>query len=118
MRHPTLQQFVVDVLAVRSENRAPSNQAAQDGESGLQDGQPERNYRNGDCDYGRRLLCAFQGKSAEHEPDEKASAVAEEDGRGIEVEAQETENGAREGNRQQRDHAGTAEDRNDENHQG
>ena len=41
MRHAMLQELVVNVLAVSGEYRATANQAANDGEHGFKDRQPE-----------------------------------------------------------------------------
>ena len=66
----------MNVLPVPGKHRSTADQAAHDGKSRLQNGQPERNHRNGDGNDGRRLLHALQGQRAQHEIHKQAAAVA------------------------------------------
>ncbi len=50
MGQAALQKFVMNVLAVGGKNRPSAEKAADDGESGFQNGQPERNHGDGDRD--------------------------------------------------------------------
>ncbi len=103
MRHAELEQLVMDVLAIRGEHWPAANQSTNDRKGRLQNGQTERDHRDGDGDNGRRFLSTLQRESAQHEPDEQASAVAKKNGCWAEVEPEESNNSASQGDCQQRD---------------
>src|ERR1700690_3323289 len=96
MRKAALQELVMNVLAIGGKNRTTAEETAQDGKSGFQNRQAKRDDRNRHRDDRRSLLCALEGESAQHESDEKASAVPQEDGRRAEVKTEKPQNRARE----------------------
>src|SRR5215472_17462818 len=96
MREPQLQQLVMDVLAVRSKNRATADQAAKYRERGFQDGKSEGNHGDRHRNHGRRFLGAFQRQCTQEKTDEQASGVAEENRSRVEVKTQKSEHRATE----------------------
>ena len=81
----------MDVLAVGGEDGASADEAANDGENRFKNRQAEGDDGDRDGDDCGRLLRTVEGKGAEEEADEKAAGIAQKDGRGIEVVAQESE---------------------------
>ena len=112
-----LQKFVMDVFAVGGEDGASADQAANDGERRFQNRQAERHDRDGDGDNGGSFLRAFERQGAEHESDEEAAGVSQEDRGGIEVEAQEAEDRAGQGDGHHRDQRRSAQQGHDESDQ-
>ncbi len=108
----------MDVFAVSGKYRPPADETAHHRKSRLQYGKPERDHGNGDGHDGGRLLHALQRQRAEHEAHEQTSAVPQKNSCGIEVEAQETENRARQDQGHDRHKRGVADQRNHEDHQG
>ena len=80
----------------------PAEKAAHDGESGFQNGQSERHDRYGHRKQCGRLLCALQSERAQHESDEKASAISQEDGRRAEIKTEKAQNRSRQRQRHER----------------
>src|SRR5208283_2389887 len=117
VRESVLQKFVMDVLGVGGKDGASADQAAQNGEGGLENRKSEGNYRNGDGDDGGSLLGAFEGEGAQQKSDEEAAGVSQEDGRRIEVEAEESEDGAGERDGHHGDEGVSVEQRDNEGHQ-
>src|SRR5581483_2886961 len=62
VRHSVLQELVMDVLAIGSENRTATDQAAKYGEHGLENRQAEGDDGNGNRDDGRSFLRPIKGK--------------------------------------------------------
>ena len=93
----------MDVLAIRGEHWLAADQSTKDRKCRLQNGQTERDHRDGDGDDGRSLLSTLQRESAQHEPYKQASAIAEKNGCRAEVESEESNNSASQGDCQQRD---------------
>ena len=91
MGHAVLQKLVMDVLAIGGEDRAPADQAANDGEHRLQNGEAKRYDRNRHGDDRGGLLSSMQGKSTQQKSDEQAAGVTKENGRRIEVESEESQ---------------------------
>lgn len=112
-----LQEFVVNVLAVGGEDGTSADQAAENGERGFEDGQSERNYRDGDSDDGGRFLGTFESEGAEQESDEEAAGISEENCGGIEVVAQKAKDGAGESDGHHGDEGVTVQERDDEGHE-
>src|SRR5438270_65509 len=112
-----LQKLVMDVFAVGGEDRSSADQTAKDGERRLQNGQSERNNRDGNGNDCWGFLRALQSQSAEHESDEQAARVAEEDGRGIEVVAEEADDRASQRDGHHGDKIWPIQERHDEGHQ-
>src|ERR1017187_10377961 len=117
MGHAVLQQFVVNVFAIGSEDRTSANQATDDGERGFQNRQAKRNDRDGDGYDGRSLLCSLESQGAQDKADEETAGVSQKNGRGIEVEAEESENRARQRNRHHCDQGGPVEQSHHKSHQ-
>jgi len=70
-------------------------EAPDDGEKRIEQWKGESHQRGGHAQDGGRFLAPEDTQAAEHEADEQAAGIAEEDGSGIEVVAKETEEGAR-----------------------
>ncbi len=104
MGHAVLQQLVVNVLAVGGKHGAAADQTPHDRERRLEDRQSEGDDRNryGHADGGR-LLRSSQRECTQHKTNEQAAGVTQEDGSGIEVEAQESENRAGQADGHERD---------------
>jgi hypothetical protein len=94
-RDALVEQAVVDVAAVRAEDRLAPEKAPDDGEKRIEQRKGESHQRGGHAQDGGRFLAPDDTQAAEHEADEQAAGIAEEDGSGIEVVAKETEEGAR-----------------------
>src|SRR5262249_20623144 len=118
VRQTTLQKLVMNVLAIGGEDRSSADEAPQHRESGFENRESERNYRNRDGNHGRSFLCTLERERAQDKADEQAAAVTQENGRGIEVETQESQDRAGQGNGQQRYQSRSAKDSNDKNDQG
>src|SRR5439155_9319471 len=103
VRHAELEQLVMDVLAIRGEDRFAADQTTKNRKDGLQNRQTERDHRNGHGDDSGRFLGTLQRESAQHEPDEQASAIAEKNRCRVKVVPEETKNSASQGDGQQRD---------------
>src|SRR2546421_4883825 len=67
MGHAMLQEFVVNVLAVRGEDGTPTDEAAHDGECSLENGQAKRDDWDCDGDNRRSLLRTLQRQRTQHE---------------------------------------------------
>ena len=108
----------MDVFAVPGKYRPAADETAHYGKRRLQYGKAERDYGNGDGNDRGRLLHALQRQRAEHEAHEQTAAVPQKNGCGIEVEAQETDNRARQDQGHDRHKRGVADQRDHEDHQG
>ena len=109
----------MDVLAVGGEDGASADEAADDGESRLKNRQAEGDDGNRDGNDGGRLLRTVEREGAKEEPNKEAAGIAEEDGRGIEVVAQESKNGSRESDGHHFDQRGTMQERDcEDDHRG
>ena len=111
MRHPQLQELVVNVLPVGGEDRTSGDEPPQDRQSGLQNGQAEGNHRDRHRDDGRCLLSTLQREGAQQKPDELAPAITQEDGCGVEVESEKAEDPTRQRDRHQGHQRGVAQER-------
>ncbi len=116
MRKTHLQQFVVDMLAIGSENRATADQPPQDGKQRFQNRQSERDHWDGHSHEGRRFLRPCQSQGAEHETDEQAARVTQENRGRIEVKAKKSQDGAGESHAHQGPQPGMIDQRHDKNH--
>src|SRR5579864_4195952 len=92
----------MNVFAVSSKNRPASDKPTDNRKTGLQNGQTERDHRNGYRNQGRGLLRALQSQRAQHEPDEKTSAIAEKDRGWAEIKTEKAQNRARQSQRHER----------------
>src|SRR4029077_5034413 len=108
----------MNVLTVRSEYRTPTDKAPSHGECCFQDRQAKRNHRDGHGNDRRRLLRPLERQCAQHETNEKATAISEKNSCRIEVKSQEAQNGTGQRQRQQRHQGGLAEQRYYEYHEG
>lgn len=88
---------MVNVGAIRLENRKAAQEAAGDGQGGIEYRDNENHDGRGHSENRFRPGAPQHAVTAEEEADNKAAAVPQEDGSGIEVVAEETEKGA--GNR-------------------
>jgi hypothetical protein len=91
------QETVVDVAAVWAEDGLAAEEAAGDGESGIEEGDGKCNEGSGHAEEGGGFLGPDDAEAAEEEADGEATAIAHEDGGGVEVVGEETEEGAEEG---------------------
>ena len=88
---------MVDVAAIGCEDGFAADEAAGDGEGGIEERDGEGHEGGRHAEEGRRLLAPEDAVAAEQETDEEAAAIAEEDGRGVEIVAEEAQEGADEG---------------------
>ena len=100
MRHAMLQQLVVDVLAIGGEDRTAADQAANDGErqfpeSASQKRQPESRRQR----WWALFALPASASALSTKSDKQTAGVAKENGRGIEVVAEKSENRARQSDR-------------------
>src|SRR5690349_21004015 len=98
----------MDVFPVRGKDRPSTDKTPHYRERRFQDRQPERHHRNRDGNDGGRLLRALQRQRAQHETDEKASAISQEDRGGIEIESKESQHRSSKCNREKGDQRRTA----------
>ena len=108
----------MDVLPIPDKYRPTADEATDYRKRSFQNRKPKRDHRDSDGNDRRRLLHALQGQRAEHETHEQAAAVPQENGCGIEVVAEKTDNRARQNQRHDRHKRGLAEERNHEDNQG
>src|SRR5579864_1157106 len=90
MSHAVLQELVMDMLTVGGEDGPSADEAADDREHCLKNRQAEGDDGNRDGNDGRRLLRAVESQGAQEKSDEQAAGIAQEDGRRIEIVAQES----------------------------
>lgn len=86
---------------VGAEDGLAAEEAAGDGEGGIEEGNGEGNQGGGHAEKGGSFGRPHDAEAAEQEADSEAAAVAHEDGGGIEVVGQEAEEGAEEGRGEQ-----------------
>src|SRR5215469_16283943 len=108
----------MNMFSVGGKHWPPADQSPQDGEAGLENRQSERNDGDGDGDDGWSFLRSLKRQRTQHEADKQAATVSQKNSGGIEVETQEPENRASQGQGHQRNQGGTIEECNDKNHQG
>src|SRR6267143_3336413 len=83
---------MVDVVVISVKQGLCAQEPPEDREGHIEDGQAEKNNRNGHRYNGSRFLQTLHRQCAEHETDKETARVAEKDGCRIEIEAQETQN--------------------------
>jgi len=93
----TVEEAVVDVAAIGLEDGFAAEEAANDGEDSIDQGDGEGHERRRHADDGGGFLTPEDAVAAEEEADEEAAGIAEEDGGGVEVIAEEAEEGPGEG---------------------
>ena len=79
------EQSVVDVSAIGGEDRLAPQEPPEDGQHRVQHGQAQRDNGDGHRHDRRRFLRAEQTDAGEHEAEEEAPRVAEEDRRRMEI---------------------------------
>ena len=94
---------MVNVARVGSEDRHTAQPAAQDGHGNVEQRNGECEQRNGDEHRGGALDRTVYRQHREHEADEEASGIAQEDAGGAEVVACESDQRADEHERDRRD---------------
>src|SRR6266702_4568663 len=92
MGHAVLQKLVMDMLAIRGEDRTPADQTANHRKYRFQDGQAKGNDGDGNGNNGGSFLCSMERQGAQKKTDEEAAGIAQKNRGGIEVEAQKSEN--------------------------
>src|ERR1700722_14362874 len=102
MRMAALQKFVMNVFAVSREYRTAAQKTPENRQRSFKNGQAERNHRNRDGNNRRRLLRALQGKRAQDESDEQASAISQKNSRRAEIKTQKSQNRPGQDQRHQR----------------
>ncbi len=84
-----VEETVVDVAAVGGEDGLATEEAADDGEGGVEEGDGESDEGGGHAEDGGGFLAGENAVAAEEEADEEAAGIAEIDAGGVEVIAQE-----------------------------
>src|ERR1035437_9709579 len=91
------EEFVVDVSAIGPKDGLMAEETADDGESGIEEGNGEGQEGGSHAEDGGGFRTPEQPIAAEEETDEEAASIAQKDGGGTEVVSQEAEEGGSEG---------------------
>ena len=102
MAESAVEQPVVNVVAVGAEDRLAPDEAARDGDAGVEERHREGHQRRGHAQRGGRLLAPDGAEAAEDEADGQAAGVAEKDRCRVEVEVKKGEQRADERSGRQR----------------
>src|ERR1039458_4702854 len=90
------QETMMDMAAVRAKDGLATEKAPRDGEGGIEEGDGQRNEGSGHAEEGGGFLGPDDAKASEEEADRQATAIAHEDGRGVEVVGEKSEEGTEE----------------------
>ena len=99
--HAAVEKLVVDVVAVRSEDGLMAQESSADGNAGIEQRDGQRHQRRRHPQHGGGFLAPDNAITAEQKADRQAAAVAQKNGGGVEVIAQETKQRACQGSRRQ-----------------
>src|SRR5579871_6667807 len=86
-----LQQAMVNVIAIRSENGLVAEKAPDDGKARIEDRDSQGHHRRRHSQDGGRLLRPEHTEAAQKKADHQAARVAQKDGSRIEIVAEETD---------------------------